>query len=239
MVNWIKKNKIIACISIFTLYLLLIIGIPILINKLYYLKAPFKFLEVTYGIDSILNYYSAVLTFMGTVILGIIAVYQNHISQQKSDKVNELTLELQKKSMAMAELNYSKTLNEEIIKNTPKFEIKNQSSNGNCMNLSSRFMNISSIMVTNILSIELAIINEDDVILSTSNTVRVSETRLLQGQDTRIDFNNAEIKEENVKLVWSFSCQDTLSNIHYLKATLHIKDRQKTFSYLWDIKKVG
>lgn len=75
-----------------------IIFMPLIINKIYYLNAPCDFFIVGYDISSILDYYGAILTFIGTIGLGAITVYQNIISQKKTDEVNKLTLQLQKKA---------------------------------------------------------------------------------------------------------------------------------------------
>lgn len=107
MVEWIKNHKKTSLLIITLLFLLLslffIVIIPLILNKVYYLDAPCKFFKVGYTISDILDYYGAILTFIGTASLGIITICQNYISQKKTDEVNKLTLELQKKSMAMAE----------------------------------------------------------------------------------------------------------------------------------------
>ena len=53
------------------------------------------------------------------------AVYQTYIGQKKTDEVNSLTLELQKKSMAMAEQAYKSDVENIAVKVAPEFELIN------------------------------------------------------------------------------------------------------------------
>ena len=78
----------------------IVVFLPFIVEKLYYTKAPLKFFEVSYEAKDFLSYYGSVLTFAGATILGILTLLQNKKAQEKSDEVNRLQLELQKKSMA-------------------------------------------------------------------------------------------------------------------------------------------
>lgn len=95
----------------------IVVFLPFIVEKLYYTKAPLKFFEVSYEAKDFLSYYGSVLSFAGATILGILTLLQNKKAQEKSDEVNRLQLELQKKSMAMAEAQYSqsKLFNEAIL----------------------------------------------------------------------------------------------------------------------------
>ncbi len=82
-----------------------------------------------------MEYYGAVLGFIGTTSLGVITIYQNHLAQVKSDEVNTLTLELAKRNSELAEQAYHQQHEIENEKLTPKLELKNFGSNGHYMKL--------------------------------------------------------------------------------------------------------
>lgn len=85
MYIWIQSHKKI-CVWIIILFIFFIIIIPFILNKIYSFTAPLEFFNVSYSRDTVLNYYGAVLTFIGTVSLGVVTVYQNSIAQKKLKK---------------------------------------------------------------------------------------------------------------------------------------------------------
>lgn len=85
------KKKIIYGIIVFLFLLALIFGVPIIINECY-LKND-GYLTVWDGSD-VFAYYASVLSFVGTVILGIVTVWQN----RKAIETNNKLLELETKS---------------------------------------------------------------------------------------------------------------------------------------------
>lgn len=254
MFEWIKSNKKISIGVIILLFLFFIIVMPLILNMIYYLNAPCKFFNVGYDISNILDYYGEILTFIGTISLGIITIYQNYISQKKTDEVNKLTLELQKKSMVMAEQNYEKAKLYENKKNAPKFELKNRGCNGRYMNLDASLKNVSDIIVSDIKSVSFEVFDESNAIVITSDKVKSKDFSLLPGQETQIEFHNIELKSVNktnvngqqvneslkeFTMIWSFQCEDPYGNIHYYKATLYIEDSNNFVGDLWRVEKVG
>lgn len=254
MFEWIKNHRIISIVVIILLFLFFIIVMPLILNWIYYSDAPCNFFIVGYDISNILDYYGAILTFIGTVSLGIITVYQNYVSQKKTDEVNKLTLELQKKSMAMAEQNYEKEKQHEINKNTPKFELRNSGCNGNYANLRAILKNVSNIIVSGIKSVSFEVFDESNAIVATSDKVKSEMLSLLPGQETNINFHNIELKSSNLinvhgqqvydslkkfTMVWSFQCEDSYGNIHYYKAKLFIEDSKNFVTDIWKVEKVG
>ena len=234
-----KTYKKMSIVITITLLLLFIIIVPLFINWIYYLNTPWDIFKVGYDLQNILGYYGAVLTFLGTVSLGVITVFQNYLSHQKTNEINKLTLELQKKSMAMAEQRYEKEKLNEIMKTTPKFELKNSGSNGNHMNLKVNLKNVSDIIISGIKSISFEVFDETNAIVTTSHKVKSKETSLSPGESTIIEFHNDQLRSENSTIVWSFQCEDQFGNIHYLKAKLQIEDIDKLLVNNWEIQKVG
>lgn len=216
------------------------------------IPAPIDFLVAGSGWNEgvILGY---VLTFTGTLTLGIITIYQNHIAQKKSDEVNALVIELQKKSVAMAEQQYKREKQNENIMNIPKFELKNEWSNGNYMNLHARLKNVSNNSASMIKSVSFEV-SCDSRIISESNAVKSKNNFLLSGEETEIEFNNFKPLYEkrtdnngveilstlnNIHFVWKFQCEDRTGRIHYYKATFFVEDKCNSVSGLWNVEKVG
>lgn len=252
MINWMKEHKVISFLIVSLLLVFILIVMPLVINAVYYMEAPCSFLKVGYDISSILNFYGAVLTFIGTVSLGIITVFQNYLSQKKSDEVNRLTLELQKKSMVLAEQKYEKEKQFEKNKNIPKFEIHNVSSNGNYMNLQVTMKNVSNNIVSSIKPISFTVIDDKNSILISSDNIKIDKFSLMQGDEAHIRFNNAMLKEQNVvngqqtsvsykniTINWSFQCDDSYGDTNYFKAKLYIEDSNRFNADLWLVEKVG
>ena len=152
-----RRNKKRIALSLSAILVgIIVVFLPFIVEKLYYTKAPLKFFEVSYEAKDFLSYYGSVLSFAGATILGILTLLQNKKAQEKSDEVNRLQLELQKKSMAMAEAQYSQS---KASANTiPKFEISLHTYNGSYANLSLSIKNVSSVFASNISFISFLIV---------------------------------------------------------------------------------
>lgn len=73
-----------------------------------------------------LGYYGAILSFLGTVVLGALALYQNHIIKTEADK-----------KAALAE-------EQERAENMPRFFLRFQCASGFCGSLKFAVMNVSN-----------------------------------------------------------------------------------------------
>ena len=166
---------------------IIVVFLPFIVEKLYYTKAPLKFFEVSYEAKDFLSYYGSVLSFAGATILGILTLLQNKKAQEKSDEVNRLQLELQKKSMAMAEAQYSQS---KASANTiPKFEISLHTYNGSYANLSLSLKNVSSVFASNISFISFLIQNEDGSEIADVKQLIAKHHSLSSAQETVIETN--------------------------------------------------
>lgn len=67
---------------------LIILGIPILINESYMTNDGYVTL---WGAKEVLSFYGAILSFLGTIFLGVIAIYQN----QRALKINKRLMDLE------------------------------------------------------------------------------------------------------------------------------------------------
>lgn len=86
-----KKNLIYALIALGSIIFsfMLIVGIPLIINESY---LPNKGYITLWGAPEVLSYYGAVLSFIGTVILGVVAVWQNKKANDLSETVMQISL---------------------------------------------------------------------------------------------------------------------------------------------------
>ena len=131
MFDWIKKHKI-AFILICLTILLLLIGVPFIINILFKISAAADVFVAEWDAGDALGYYGAILSFIGTVVLGALALYQNHIIKTDADK-----------KAALAE-------EQEHAENMPRFFMRILAANGFCGNLKFAVMNVSNNMAYNI-----------------------------------------------------------------------------------------
>lgn len=85
MNDWIKNHKVLfalICVAI----LLLLIGVPFIINILFKVPAISEAFVAEWDAGDALGYYGAILSFIGTVVLGALALYQNHIIKTEANK---------------------------------------------------------------------------------------------------------------------------------------------------------
>ena len=209
----------------------------------------FLFFDIEYEVQDILVYYGNVLIFIATFILSMATYLQNKKAQEKSEEVNRLQLELQRKSMEMAKLQYQK--NEDNIKKIPKFEVKIRGSKGNYQDLTLDIKNVGAMNVSNLSSIEISAIVNDKKIANASkmdfgkkSLIVGEETELLTSFPALIERKgkgyNSEIEYyENVSLIWNFSCEDEEWNVHYFSGSIYIQNTKEVEYVLWKIEKQG
>ncbi|MEE0363310.1 MAG: hypothetical protein UD575_00380 [Oscillospiraceae bacterium] len=241
-----QNKKWIVLIILVILVCVLVTFLPFIIEKLYYAKAPFKLFEVSYEAKDILAYYGSVLSFAGATILGILTLRQNKKAQEKSDEVNRLQIEFQKKSMAMAEAQYAQS--KAATSTVPKFEISLHSYNGNYANLELCLKNVSSIFASNISFISFLIQDEDANEIANVKQFAVKHHSLSSAQETIIktDTPNMVVGNgkaarfyQNIRFVLSFSCEDEMGNTHYYRAAIEIPSTREFCHDSWQAECVG
>lgn len=239
-----KKWILVALLAI--LVGIIVLFLPFIVEDLYYSKAPFKFFEVSYEAKDILAYYGSVLSFAGATILGILTLLQNKKAQEKSDEVNRLQIELQKKSMAMAEAQYSQ--NKASANTVPKFEISLRGYSGNYAKLELRLKNVSSIFVSNISFISFLIQDKDGNEMVNVKQLVAKHHSLSSAQETVIKTNTPNMTTGsgwevsflyNIKFVLSFSCEDEMGNTHYYRASVVIPSTKDYCNDSWQVECVG
>lgn len=125
MWDWITKHKgmfVLACVAT----VILLVGVPLAINILFKCNAINEIFEAEWSAGDALGYYGAVLSFIGTVVLGALALYQNHVIKADADK----------KAAILEE--------REHRENMPRFRFGFGCASGFCGKLGLRISNISN-----------------------------------------------------------------------------------------------
>lgn len=116
MIDWFKKHRVLFAL-ICVVILLLLMGIPFVINILFKINTTTDIFVAEWSAGDALGYYGAILSFLGTVVLGALALYQNHIIKTEADK-----------KAALAE-------EQERAENMPRFFLRFQCASGFCGSL--------------------------------------------------------------------------------------------------------
>ena len=125
MIDWFKKHRVLFAL-ICVVILLLLMGVPFVINILFKINATTDILVAEWSAGDALGYYGAILSFLGTVVLGALALYQNHIIKTEADKKTALAEE------------------QERAENMPRFFLRFQCASGFCGSLKFAVMNVSN-----------------------------------------------------------------------------------------------
>ena len=194
MVNWIKKHKVLFILTGLFI-LILLVGIPLLINILFKFNLNIGLFQAEWSAGDALGYYGAVLSFLGTVILGALALYQNHTIKLASDN----------KSARLEE--------KERLENMPKFYLHLGSASGFCGKLGLIIKNISNNIAYEI--------NIYDIRLK-SNTKTVWESVDTYGSPVinpqkQIEFqikSPAITEKDDIVFLANMSCKDKYNEKH-------------------------
>jgi hypothetical protein len=239
MLKWVVKHKVKTFIIGISLFFLFVIVMPLIINSAYYADAPFSFLRVKFSIDSLLEYYGAVLTFVGTTSLGIIAVLQTYNSQIKTDKINKQLADFQKRFMAIAEKQFDAQEALAKEKSTPIFSIRLISSSGNYTNMKVSIKNVSDVFVSELNSISFELEDKSGTIISSCLSPKISSTFLRSGDTVEALFKNTPHHVETFTINWKFSCKNLQNEIIYFVATLFVENHRVLNRDEWKTKRTG
>ena len=245
-----EKNPKLKIIIIVALVGIMVVMLPFIINCIYVQNVKSDFWNVDYNIGDILLYYGGVFTFAGTSILGIMTYFQNEKLQDKSEEVNRLQMELQKRSMLLAEKQYNQNIQDSNM--FPKFEIKLYSYSGNYGDISISVRNVTTMIVSGLRVIEFRAECNDAIILSTKE-IWFEKNSLEPGKDTIVKMKNKEIIKEvsnqgwirsveyydDVKLIFEFSCEDEKCVTHYYRASVVVSSTKEFVKDTWVVKKIG
>ena len=80
-----KTYKIIIYVAIAVFIIGLLGVLPFIISWIYSQEAPSDFFVTRFDASDFLVYYASALSFLGTLILGVLTLFQNKRSQEKTD----------------------------------------------------------------------------------------------------------------------------------------------------------
>ncbi|MBO5206802.1 MAG: hypothetical protein J6C09_04370 [Clostridia bacterium] len=241
-----KTYKIIIYVAIAVLIIGLLGILPFIINWIYSQKAPSDFFVTLFDTSDFLVYYASALSFLGTLILGVLTLVQNKRAQEKTNEINQLQLELQKKSMVLAEERYEKEEDSSII---PKFAISVSSYSGHYLNPRIKIQNVSGLIVSNLTFISGCVKTADGEVLRNVTNNKFKNKSLTPNGETILDLEMLNLSKrtgdreyifyENVDFILEFSVEDEKYKKHYFRAVLHIPTTKDFVNDLWKVEKVG
>ena len=194
MFDWIRKHKLaffIACLVI----LILLIGIPFVINLLFKINSNICFLQAEWSAGDALGYYGAVLSFLGTVVLGALALYQNHMIKLDSDNKSALLEE------------------KERLENMPKFYFQLRSASGYCGKLGLVIKNISNNIAYEIHIYDIRLKNGTKTIWESNDTYGspvINPNKQLEFQIS----SPASNEKDDMILLANMACKDKFDEKH-------------------------
>ena len=192
MFEWIEKHK----KKIVVFVVLAIFVVPILIHISFKMPAISTFFEAEWTAGDILTYYGAVLSFLGTVVLGYLALWQNRIINEKSEEHTRLIEKL------------------ELTRNMPEFKVQHHVSNGNLMYLELMITNVSENIANDIVISEFEIRNNENTMIYKSPLPKTNRNHLYAGESMAISFENKELTGNDLTLSFRFVCTDKFKEKH-------------------------
>lgn len=203
MFNWLKKHKIMVSIVSFVI----VLGVPLAIHFAFKIDAVNSLFEAEWTAGELLGYYGSILSFIGTVVLGALALYQNRLIKDESDKIEK------------------RFEQREHERNMPKFVVVSTGSDGQCSHLRFDIQNISENIAN---TVELY----DICILSPDSTLRWESTKkhyfaIIPPLDKiTVTLNNPVLNEDGDVFSIKMKCCDKYNESHNYKicGIYHIKN---------------
>ena len=209
--EWIKGHHKRAIIIVILSALIIIFGIPTIINICFKIPAPCKFLEPEWEASDVLAYYGGVLGFLGTALLSMLALYQNYEVKKESDA----------KQALLEKIAYEKDM--------PLLRVKSICCAGNYLCLS--VINISDNIAYDFKVSQFTVENAEGKCICKSKKPEIKRTEMFGRSENTIDFKNAGFSEflgenlgENFKLYFQIKCKDKFSRTHTYMISSNLKD---------------
>lgn len=191
MFDWLKRHKLLIIIISFVI----IFGVPLIIHILFKIKAPNSFWVAEWSAGDLLSYYGSILAFLGTVVLGILALYQNHIIKIEADRRTELLEQ------------------REYEKNMPKFIATPTGRNGFTSNLRFSIRNISENLASEVELYDIKILKpNNEIFWHTEKTYK--QSAISSNEEFRIELDNSSIREDGYTFSLEMQCIDKFNTKH-------------------------
>lgn len=207
MFEWIKKYRKLLLIIIFISIFL----VPAIIHILFKIYPKNYFFIAEWSAGELLGYYGSILSFLGTVILGALSLYQNHLLKIETDKRTALLEQ------------------REHEKNMPKFTIKLAQQNGQHSNLVLKISNITENSAMDVAVFNIRMINNDNVIWQRSDEFNFSI--LSMDNAKRMELKNPNVTDVNTILLMEMKCKDKYAEEHIYRIKGSLEDIQGYFKF--------
>lgn len=191
MFEWLKKHKILIVI----ISIIVILGIPFLIHILFKIHPHNNFFVAEWTAGDLLSYYGSILAFLGTVILGALALYQNSIIKEESDRRNALIEQREHDS------------------NMPKFSAAYTLANGNIANLRFEIKNISENIANELAIYEIKILKPNNDVFWKSDK-SYSFSSISSESSVKIELSNPAIYENGYIFSMEMCAKDKYNEQH-------------------------
>ena len=190
MIEKIKaKKKILIFLLVFAIF-----GVPVLIHILFKIDIEIDWLKAEWTAGEILAYYGNALSFLGTIVLSSLALWQNQEIKMESDK-------------------YTKYLERlEINKNMARFTSEKIMSEKNNRNLEIALMNISDNIAYDVTISNFQLYENSILVWEKKDNLKF--TGLKRNEKKVIILDNPEILEKNV-LKFEITSYDKFLKKHY------------------------
>lgn len=207
--EWIKEHPkktiriAILCVVFLT------IGVPVIIHICFKIPAPFQFWEADWESGNVLEYYGAILGFLGTALLSALALYQNYEIKKESDA----------KQALIERMEYEKEM--------PLFRVKNLYCNGNFGNLNLSVFNVSDNVAYDLEVSSFKVENREGVCICESKMTKIKRTELVGNTETGIEFVNDSFFGKDLKIAFQIKCKDKFGKSHTYNVSSKIEDASK------------
>lgn len=209
--EFVKKHPVVTVMTLILSVLFLTIVVPLVINICFIKKASIWWMAAEWEAGSALEYYGAVLGFLSTTLLSVLALYQNYEIKKESDARQEL----------LERMEYEKEM--------PLFRIKNLLCNGNYGNLHLTMLNISDNVAYDLKVSNFKVEDATGAVICESKDVKLKRMELLGKVENEIEFVNDSFLGKNLKLTFQLMCKDKFQKAHTYSVSYMIENT-KIFS---------
>ena len=191
MFEWLKTHKKLVMV----ISGLIIFGVPLIIHILFKIEAPNSFFVAEWSAGELLSYYGSILAFIGTVVLGILALYQNHIIKIEADRRTEILEQ------------------REYDSNMPKFIAIPTGSNGLRTNLRFSIRNISENLASEVELYDIKVLKPNNEVFWTSDT-NYKYLSLSSNEEIKIELKNPALQGDGYIFSLEMQCVDKFDKQH-------------------------
>ena len=190
MIEKIKaKKKVIIFLLVFGIF-----GVPVLIHILFKIDIGIDWIEAEWTAGEFLAYYGNILSFLGTIVLSSLALWQNHEIKTESDRYTQYLERL------------------EINKNMARFMSEKIMSEKNNKNLELGLMNISDNIAYDVTVSNFQLYANHILIWEKNDYLKF--TAIKPNENKVISLNNPEILEKHI-LKFELTSYDKFLKKHY------------------------